>query len=200
MEEVIDILIDDNINIDTIGSLSQNRITVKHLIDEYLQNGSYILNKNCDYLAGFYAYEECIFNFRLKNNDGSEVIFYYKLEPNKVFYALDNKFMIPCLQLYDCNILVKLIKGNPSCISLLRINLDSRDKYSKNTLFYCKIKVNYYIYYIHGRYFLEKAYKYLIDYYNKLKTIKLRKLVNIQIYKFIINEDLSSHILNYIED
>ena len=190
MEEVIDILIDDNINIDTVSYLSQNTITVTHLIDEYLDNNIYILNKKCDYLTGFYAFEECIFTLTLKNTDGSEVTFYYKLEPNKVFYALDNKFMIPCLQLYDCNIIIKLIKGNPKNISILRLSdIENNDK---NTIFYCKISINYYLLYSKGKVRIQDR-----SFYNITTETELH---NIRIYKFMKDEELSTHMLSYSED
>lgn len=190
MEEVIDILIDDNINMDTIGSISKNKITVTHLTDEYLDNNIYILNKNCDYLAAFYAFEECIFTLSLKNTNGSEVMFYYKLEPNRIFYALDNKFLIPCMQLYDCNIIINLIKGNPKNIAILRLSdIETNDK---NTIFYCKISINYYILYSKGKVRIQDR-----SFYNITTQSELH---NIRIYKFIRDEELSTYMLSYSED
>lgn len=162
---------------------------LSYLEDEHYSNNIYTIEKDCDFVVGFYSDTSCDFELII-----GDTIFKYILKENTFFYALDNKFIIPYLKLENQVIQIRNINGIKDNICIVKYNTYSDiRKNIMSRLLYCKLNTNIYLIYDRGSCFINTFLK--LD----RSTSLFQEIKNMKVYAYIRNEHAYTYLEYYIE-
>lgn len=194
MNRIVELLT-NNININSLDNFSNTGFfkVILSIDEEYRE--SYLLNIDCSFIIGFYSSNNsCEFDLVIEDINNFNTIFHYVINRNILFYAIDDKFIIPCTKLYNSKVYIKNFIGNPRNLSIIKNNIAIEDKiYMNNNLIYCKLHRDKYLLYDDGRCFIQ-------DYLTlDRKTDLYNELINIKVYNFSKEQDSTTYLIYHKE-
>ena len=186
-----------------IETLSKYELDIDSLLP-FLSNGFFktllkdeddIIDINCSFIIGFYSTESvCEFDLVVECFDTSRIIFHYNIGKNQLFYAINDKFIIPCIKLYRSKIYIKNFLGNPSDLYIIKNNISAEDTLSLiPRLLYCVLDKDNYLIYDEGICHVKSSL--LLD----RQTSLYSEIKNIKVCKFIKNQDMITYVTSYKE-
>ena len=194
MNKLLCKLVNEDIDVNLLSYTSSLNLFKTALASEEYDGDRYYI-KICDFLVGFQSTDYCILNLLIRSEEGEEFTFHYILDPNKICYSIDDKFIMPYFKLYNSKVYIKNFTGNPSNLTIIKCNIPENDKNDLyNQLLYCKLNINQYIYYKEGKCVI-KNYLHL-----DRQTRLFSELKNIKVCKFAREEELTTHLLTYPEE
>lgn len=155
---------------------------------------SFILEKDCDFLIGFYSEIECVIDLEI-----DDIVFSYVIQPGELFYAIDNKFILPYFALRDVYVkintklsLLTNIQTVKYKVHLVKYNVTyDFKKYFIDRLIYCKLNTHLYLIYDDG----------LCSIKNSLtldrKTLYYVRLRNMNILKVELRDDSYTYLTHF---
>jgi len=195
MNDIIEHIVND-INIYSLETFSEIGFFKVRLAEEEKHDEVYSVSSDCAFIIGFYSTKSsCNFDLVIESPDRTKLVFRYKVEINKLFYAIDDKFIIPSTKLHDSKIYIQNFIGNVENLHIIKNNISVKDRISLiPKLMYCRINNDKYLIY-------DKGICYIRDsLYLDRDTYLYTEIQNIKVCKFIKSQNINTYIVSYIEN